>query len=578
MGQNNTPSPSDDIINRALRRIPDTKSDDTNNKRSDNQLSSFEKQLLSIPIELHSAITTLLSNGDIKNLRLVSSTFRFVFQLGVNRVILSANSLNIEVLHSIADDEDFRYRVREIVWDDGRIQSKSDAYGRMLVIHPEIDHLGIPRYYHGQYLHNKIEITNRLRGNRVMPPQDCWMLDQPRYEDQVEVLNHKRDIEALRYAIKRFPGLRKLTLIPTSYEERTGLVIYPSPLSRSLPYNYVYPRSYTWPGCGYDDIMSKALPWRKELDVNWLQRIDMASTQQHYHLLNMKQPREEEYREKWRGLRVILALLAEKNINHNISEFAIDTDRYRTGIHHQILTLPCIENTQLQNLLSTPGFRKLNLALFTGDYQELNWASFRDGLAYKTLKMAKDLEELIISFGVGAARSRPIPIITQYSLSPLNQVIPVDCWTRLRRLSISRCYLDEDDIVGFLLRLPASVSSIELRFIYFMNPSEGHWSLLEKMRTQLPWRDWASDQRPRLGIAVSVKRGCWFSVGRYVWLEKVLERFLYQNGENPFSDIPVWSSEVKLRCGGILKDLSDLEFGVPYDEEVYVVCKHERWT
>lgn len=81
-------------------------------------------------------VESYLPNRDIKNLRLVSRDFLNTFRLRLDRVFLSANTLNIEVFRSIADHETFRHHVVEIIWDDSLLVETPDRslYGSGYVV------------------------------------------------------------------------------------------------------------------------------------------------------------------------------------------------------------------------------------------------------------------------------------------------------------------------------------------------------------------------------------------------------------------------------------------------------------
>ncbi|GAM43674.1 hypothetical protein TCE0_060r18676 [Talaromyces pinophilus] len=77
--------------------------------------------LICLPAELVGLIVSFLPNRDIKNLRLTCPTLGQMAQLRLSRVFLSANPLNIEVFRAIADHEEFRHNIVEIIWDDARL-------------------------------------------------------------------------------------------------------------------------------------------------------------------------------------------------------------------------------------------------------------------------------------------------------------------------------------------------------------------------------------------------------------------------------------------------------------------------
>lgn len=77
--------------------------------------------LFHLPAELYRKIVSYLRNDSVKNLRITCSTMNKITPFIIDRVFISANSLNLQVFHAIADSETFRYNVTEIIWDDARL-------------------------------------------------------------------------------------------------------------------------------------------------------------------------------------------------------------------------------------------------------------------------------------------------------------------------------------------------------------------------------------------------------------------------------------------------------------------------
>lgn len=79
--------------------------------------------LLQLPAEILLLVASFLPNRDLKSLRLASKLLGETTPLSFSRVFLSANSLDIKVLRSVANHPDFREQVTEIIWDDARFVS-----------------------------------------------------------------------------------------------------------------------------------------------------------------------------------------------------------------------------------------------------------------------------------------------------------------------------------------------------------------------------------------------------------------------------------------------------------------------
>ncbi|KAG7428630.1 hypothetical protein Forpi1262_v010796 [Fusarium oxysporum f. sp. raphani] len=85
--------------------------------------------LQALPSELIGAICRLLPNCDIKSLRLTCRYWRQNSLLRVDRVFISANPRNVEVLFAVANHDIFRHCVKEIMWDDAVLELVSSKEG-----------------------------------------------------------------------------------------------------------------------------------------------------------------------------------------------------------------------------------------------------------------------------------------------------------------------------------------------------------------------------------------------------------------------------------------------------------------
>lgn len=75
-----------------------------------------------LPDEVLCLITSLLSNRDIKNIRLTNKRLRSASVLRIERVFTSPSYKNNEVFRTVAAHEEFSSRGREIIWDDARFE------------------------------------------------------------------------------------------------------------------------------------------------------------------------------------------------------------------------------------------------------------------------------------------------------------------------------------------------------------------------------------------------------------------------------------------------------------------------
>ncbi|KAG6979257.1 hypothetical protein FocnCong_v010249 [Fusarium oxysporum f. sp. conglutinans] len=83
------------------------------------------------PSELVGAICSLLPNSDIKNLRLTSRYLNDKSRLRLNRLFISPNERNLDVLRAVANHPTFRLGVEEIIWDDATLKPIQSYNGRV---------------------------------------------------------------------------------------------------------------------------------------------------------------------------------------------------------------------------------------------------------------------------------------------------------------------------------------------------------------------------------------------------------------------------------------------------------------
>lgn len=84
--------------------------------------------LTELPNEFVARAAELLPAKDIKYLRLVSKAMKAKTKLNIKRIFLSPNRTSIDVFRSIVDHAEFAQGVREIIWDDARLEYYSGKY------------------------------------------------------------------------------------------------------------------------------------------------------------------------------------------------------------------------------------------------------------------------------------------------------------------------------------------------------------------------------------------------------------------------------------------------------------------
>ncbi|KAL9474231.1 hypothetical protein ACSS6W_008611 [Trichoderma asperelloides] len=497
-------------------------------------------RLTHLPKELLDKIFLDLAGKDIKNLRLACKSFSDI-PLRLSRVFISANPIDIEVFRSIADHEAYRHGVKEIIWDEARFgnpRSGCEGY--------ELEGRVAPYDYIHACKENLYEILGRRSMFAVhfpfekaideevkaqMPVFESWLLCCEYADRQNEVLKDGSDIKAFEYGLERFPALERITLTPAAHGF-TFKPLYGTPMLRSLPYGFNYNIPRGWPGT-YDHLQCE--PWETEAD-----------------------------KEQWRGFREVIRCLAE-NKAPSVKDLVIDVHQLPTGLTCHFFDNPCREYDQLVAVLRRPGFRRFDLALTAGGQPSFDWISFRNGRIRRALAEAsEDLEHIHLSTDWGdepdfntGLDSSGLP----YHFTPLLDIFPIERWPKLRHFGLSKFLVRQDDVMSLLVALPASIRTVELSFLCFLNDGGSYKALLDEMRHTLDWRTRDAAVRPKVKIGLD---GYYSDVvyGRAIWLEREVDSFLYEGGPDLFlEDHP---DDAKFGDGGTIRDEFEPEIDGPW--------------
>ncbi len=187
--------------------------------------------LAQLPPELLASIASTLSGRDIKNIRLTCTRLCDKVPLRMDRVFLSANTLNINVFKAIAQHETLRYQVVEIVYDDALAYRDRDA-GTVWK-----ERKGVPRWYAQCYADclsalktcREFDVVTpsiaaaRKRRDNAMSKQESWKYFSELVRQQNNVIASDEDAKALAFGLERFPNLQRITITPISH----GQLFYP---------------------------------------------------------------------------------------------------------------------------------------------------------------------------------------------------------------------------------------------------------------------------------------------------------------------------------------------------------------
>ncbi|KAK2612418.1 hypothetical protein QQS21_001522 [Conoideocrella luteorostrata] len=513
-----------------------------------------------LPKELLHTVLAYLANRDIKNLRATCRAVRDVAHLRLGRVFLSANSLNIQVFRAVANHDAFRHGVTEIIWDDARLLSDADLSRDRIRSNGQRSDDTVagttdcPRWFSEgrqnslEHCFNVSPTSDNKLPDHVLTLESSWSYYKQLLQDQVTVLESASDVQALKYGLQRFPSLKRITLTPAAHGVLLNPV-YESPMIRSFPEGFGYPLPRGWPRAEHHSAPIEAFPWQGS-EHQRLYGPDCSI---------------EDYREKWRGFRVLTRTLAETE--HQVSEFIVNVHHMDTGINCHIFDQPCREYDDFAALLKKPGFRRLHLALFTGFLEHENWVSYRSGYLREALAEAKDLEHIALSSTMDIdANGFPAQIadpedFEEDLLLPLQTIFPIDRWPRLKHFGLSQFLVKQSDLVSLLEALPDSLRSLELSYLAFLDGDDCYKNLLCEIRDTLDWRKRSVAQRPKVTIAL--QREMHQTPGRFVLVDKAADSFLYSDGLNPFGECDYSNNVVEGR-GAVERHRLDPSFERAY--------------
>lgn len=162
---------------------------------------------LNLPFDVIDRILSFLSRRDLKQVRLTCKRIESCVRI-FDRVYVSTNRINLEVMYSIAENPKLREQVPELVFDDFRIPG-IDSPKRKIGLGPNSEEL---------------------------------------FQEQKSIMEAGEDRVAFRFALNTFSNLRKVAVTSSteahSEQEIAGLV---TPFHRKN-FEFSYPRCYSWLG------------------------------------------------------------------------------------------------------------------------------------------------------------------------------------------------------------------------------------------------------------------------------------------------------------------------------------------
>lgn len=245
------------------------------------------------------------------------------------------------------------------------------------------------------------------------------------------------------------------------------------------------------------------------------------------------------------------------------------THQYRLGMTCAIFTRRSQEVDDLTALLSTPGFRRLDLALFTGQGNPEDWDDLRTDSFRQLLASAPQLEHFDFSCSTD-------PIGSDAILS-VQDIFPVASWPNLRHFGIHQLNVLQSDLLSLLAALPVSIRSVKLIYLD-LDRSGSYHTLLCDMRDELGWRDRAPDKRPHVRIILHLETVKWYESidanvdttddpADYLLIDESTNKYLYSSTEtdgnpNPFAEN--WPYTPNKGMGIVARSWADPSFETQY--------------
>ncbi|OAA40142.1 Cyclin-like F-box [Beauveria brongniartii RCEF 3172] len=539
--------------------------------------------LTRVPAEILAFICSYLSNKDIKALRLAGPTICHAVPPRFTRVFLSPNPRNLEVFRAIASHPTFRLGVREIVYDDARLEDPQQQVVRLnrgtnlgtnqrfnmeILTIVNRDHLGTgppdarspvgpeeamrcmwfglrrERNLCEMYGRNandtgnvERQVARQKQRAAQTPLVESFRYYMDLFSKQVRAMQEDDDVDALMEGIEAFPALERIIVTPATHGYLYTPLYY-TPMIRSFPYgfNYAIPRG--WPTIN-DPLLDPITPWVAgpgHTDCN-------VSTE----------------KARWRGLVLVIKTLAERirKGQRVVPELVLDVHSLHTGVSPYMLTQDCEEYQNLALILQQTNFRRLDLPILICAFPSDSFGMLRNGKLKSLLAQARHLEHFRLRGNgqVHSAVSQTKPFF------PLRSLLPVDAWPHLRHFGLSKFVVRVSDLIAALGALPQTLRTVELSFLEFDDATErraNHAILLEGMKKELDWAGREPAARPRVTLGMSkVKNNV---DGRGLWFSKEIGEFLYDGKENPFG----WHRDVLLPGVGWLADEYDEDFARPY--------------
>ncbi|KAF2705098.1 hypothetical protein K504DRAFT_494448 [Pleomassaria siparia CBS 279.74] len=486
-------------------------------------------ELLSLDLDVLNCVLDHLIQRDLKSLRLVNRALYSHIKLKIPRLFISPNRTNIDVFESVINHEEYRLQVREIVWDDARLEYFSAHRGPRRS-RWQVDQL--PRDFdHFVFKLERQDERNRFRSIVDLRKKELWGLNAEEmsieesfrvyrqlWDDQQRIIQNGEDVKALRQGLLRLSNLKRITLTSEAWRMYYLFPKYETPFFRSLlpGQRMVYP----WAWLGHDS-------YQDEDEDDYNRRLQTPWTQPH---------------DAWRGYSIIVAELLSARHHSNICEFIIDVHREHTGIGQRLFCAPSLDLTGTETLFSVLSLTRLDLAINTQGMDPLfpdTWF-WRHPYLKRALSQLDSLKHFVLRlstldhWAIGIASH-------DYPLLSLQDILPTPhgtVWPHLQYLGLAYIFTTQESLLILLSTLPSLVE-IDLDSCRFQTGHESYEiryypSLLNSIKTDLLDTDngaWKT-RKPRLTMRYGAGRLS--NQVRTTCFSNTIGGYLYGDRPNPY--------------------------------------------
>ncbi|USP76110.1 hypothetical protein yc1106_03384 [Curvularia clavata] len=236
------------------------------------------KTILDLPAELLDIVCAYISKLDIKRLRLASKQLANSVYLRIDRVYVSPNRANLDYLYQIMSHPSYKCRVREIVWDDTRLEEyptlssfreaiRVDERETKRAIENRLEEAiwiygeENPEYHaleHDDLFDSSMRLTAAAkeillrygdqfarevlaRNAAMMGIEESYSLYQDLYREEQVIMQQQSDVQALQQALVGFPNLKRVTFSTEVWRSTSFPLRYNTPFHKSLPVGFRKP-------------------------------------------------------------------------------------------------------------------------------------------------------------------------------------------------------------------------------------------------------------------------------------------------------------------------------------------------